>query len=77
MAQKDKNVIVTEGVIKECLPDTRFVVEIDVNGTKHEIMGYLSGKMRMNYIWLSVGDKVTLEISPYDPKVGRIIYRNK
>ncbi|MCC7289936.1 translation initiation factor IF-1 [bacterium] len=77
MSQKDKNVIVVEGVIKECLPDTRFLVEIDINGQKHEILGYLSGKMRMNYIWLLVGDKVKLEISPYDTKIGRITYRNK
>lgn len=77
MSQKDKNIVSVEGVIKECLPDTRFLVEIDVNGQKHEIIGYLSGKMRVNYIWLTVGDKVTLEISPYDPKIGRITYRNK
>jgi translation initiation factor IF-1 len=77
MAKKEKNIVVTEGIIKECLPDTRFLVEIDVNGTKHEIIGYLSGKMRMHYIWLAIGDKVMLEISPYDPTVGRITYRNK
>lgn len=77
MSQKEKNVIEVEGVIKECLPDTRFLVEIDVNGQKHEIIGYLSGKMRMNYIRLIVGDRVRLEISPYDIKLGRITYRNK
>lgn len=77
MSQKDKNVITVEGIVKECLPDTKFLIEIDVKDKKHQIMGYLSGKMRMNYIWLAEGDKVTLEISPYDPKIGRIIYRNK
>lgn len=77
MAKKDKNVVVVEGVIKECLPDTRFVVEIMVNGKPRELSGYLSGKMRMNFIWLAVGDRVTLEISPYDTTKGRIIYRNK
>ncbi len=77
MSQKDKNVVVVEGIVKECLPDTKFLIEIDVNGTKHMITGYLSGKMRMNYIWLAVGDKVMLEISPYDPTVGRITFRNK
>lgn len=77
MSNKDRNVIELNGVVKECLPDTKFVVEVDVNGQKHEIVGYLSGKMRMHYIRILEGDKVKIEITPYDPKQGRIIYRDK
>ena len=74
MANKE-NVLVVEGVVKENLPNTQFLVEIDFKGEKHEITGYLSGKMRMNYIRILEGDKVRLEMTPYDPKRGRIIYR--
>ncbi|HRI06085.1 MAG TPA: translation initiation factor IF-1 [Candidatus Dojkabacteria bacterium] len=77
MSNKDRNVIELSGVVKECLPDTKFVVEVDVNGQKHDIVGYLSGKMRMHYIRILEGDKVKIEITPYDPKQGRIIYRDK
>lgn len=77
MSNKDRNVIELNGVVKECLPDTKFVVEVDVNGQKHDIVGYLSGKMRMHYIRILEGDKVKIEITPYDPKQGRIIYRDK
>ena len=64
-----------EGVVKECLPDTKFLVDIDVNGVNHQVVGYLSGKMRMNYIRILEGDRVKIEISSYDPKQGRIVYR--
>lgn len=77
MSNKSENVIELNGVVKECLPDTKFVVEVDVNGQKHEIVGYLSGKMRMHYIRILEGDKVKIEITPYDPKQGRITYREK
>ncbi|KKR05662.1 MAG: Translation initiation factor IF-1 [candidate division WS6 bacterium GW2011_GWF2_39_15] len=77
MADKDRNVIELTGVVKECLPDTKFIVEVEVNGQKHEILGYLSGKMRMHYIRILEGDKVKIEITPYDPKQGRITYREK
>jgi translation initiation factor IF-1 len=77
MTQKDKNVMELEGVVKEVLPDTKFLVEVEVNGKKHEITGYLSGKMRMHYIKILEGDKVTLEITPYDKNKGRITYRQK
>jgi len=66
-----------EGVVKECLPDAKFLVEIVVNSKKHEIIGYLSGKMRMYYIRILEGDKVKLEITKYDPSQGRITYRYK
>lgn len=77
MSNSGKNVIEVEGVVKECLPNTKFVVEIEVNGQKHEVIGYLSGKMRMNYIRIMEGDKVKLELTPYDKTQGRIIYRFK
>lgn len=77
MKKKNKNVLELEGIVKECLPDTKFIVEIEVNGEKYLLRGYLSGKMRMNYIKIMEGDKVTIEVTPYDPTQGRIIYRHK
>lgn len=62
------------GVIKEALPSTMFRVELE-NG--HKILAHISGKMRLNYIRLLPGDKVRVEISPYDLTRGRIIYRAK
>jgi translation initiation factor IF-1 len=67
-------VIEVEGVVKEALPNTTFRVELE-NG--HEILAHTSGKMRMNYIRILPGDKVKLELSPYDLTRGRIIYRYK
>ena len=63
-----------DGVITETLPNAMFRVRLD-NG--HEIVAVISGKMRMNYIKILVGDKVTVEMSPYDLRKGRIIYRYK
>lgn len=70
-----KKVFEFEGVVKESLPNTQFVVEIDVNGEKHNVVGYLSGKMRMNYIRILEGDRVKIEMTPYDKERGRITYR--
>lgn len=64
--------IEVDGVIKETLPNANFRVVLD-NG--HEILAHVSGKMRMNYIKLLPGDKVKLEMSPYDLSKGRIIFR--
>ena len=72
MAKKD--VIVVDGVITETLPNAMFKVKLD-NG--HEILAHVSGKMRMHFIRILVGDKVQVEISPYDLTKGRIIYRYK
>lgn len=77
MTQETKKVIEFEGVVKECLPKARFLIDIDVNGEKHEVTGYLSGKMRMHYIRILEGDKVTIEMTPYDKTQGRITYRHK
>lgn len=72
MAKEKK--IKAVGTILEQLPNTTFRVELE-NG--HVILAHISGKMRMNYIKLLPGDKVTVEISPYDLERGRIIIRHK
>jgi len=66
--------ITVEGVVVEALPNAMFRVELD-NG--HKVLAHISGKMRMNYIKILPGDKVTLEVSPYDWSRGRITYRYK
>ncbi|MGA7161897.1 MAG: translation initiation factor IF-1 [Bacteroidota bacterium] len=66
--------IKVDGIIMETLPNASFKVKLD-NG--HEILAHISGKMRMNYIKILVGDKVTVELSPYDLSKGRITYRYK
>ena len=63
-----------DGTIVEALPGTQFRVELE-NG--HEIIAYLSGKMRKYYIRVLLGDQVTVEMSPYDLTRGRITYRHK
>ena len=71
---KDDSKIQMEGQIIEALPATQFRVRLD-NG--HEILAYLSGKMRKNYIRILLGDRVRVEVSPYDLSRGRIVYRQK
>ena len=68
------DVIEIEGVVKEPLPNAMFMVKLD-NG--HEVLAHISGKMRMNFIRILPGDKVTIEMSPYDLTKGRIIWRDK
>ena len=68
------DVIETEGVIVEALPNATFKVKLS-NG--HMITAYISGKLRMNYIKIIPGDSVKLEMSPYDLTNGRIIWRSK
>jgi translation initiation factor IF-1 len=63
-----------DGIIKEALSNAMFRVELE-NG--HEIIAHISGKMRMNYIKILPGDKVKVELSPYDLSKGRITYRYK
>jgi translation initiation factor IF-1 len=63
-----------DGTIIEALPNAMFRVELE-NG--HKILAHISGKMRMHYIRILPGDKVSLEISPYDLSKGRIVYRYK
>jgi len=72
MAKED--MIEVEGTVIETLPNAMFSVELE-NG--HEILAHVSGKIRMNYIRILPGDKVTVEMSPYDLTKGRITYRYK
>ena len=68
------DVIEIEGVVVEKLPNAMFKVELE-NG--HIVLAHISGKLRMNFIKILPGDKVTLEMSPYDLIKGRIIWRDK
>jgi len=72
MAKED--LIEVEGVVRELLPNAMFRVEIP-NGKV--VLAHISGKMRMHYIRILVGDKVTVELTPYDLSRGRITYRAK
>jgi len=72
MAKEDK--IELEGKVVESLPNTQFVVEL-ANG--HKVLAHVSGKIRMYYIRILPGDRVTVELSPYDLTRGRITYRHK
>ena len=69
-----KDVIEMQGTVAEVLPDTHFRVRLE-NG--HELLCYISGRMRKNYIRILDGDRVTVELSPYDLRRGRITYRFK
>ena len=71
---KDDDKLVVEGTVVEALPGTQFKVRMD-NG--HEILAYLAGKMRKFYIRILLGDRVKVEMSPYDLTRGRITYRQK
>ena len=66
--------IKTEGTVVETLPNARFRVELEGG---HRILAHISGRMRMHYIKIEPGDKVSVELSPYDLSRGRIIYRGK
>ena len=68
------DVIEVEGVVTEAYPNAVFEVELP-NG--HKVLAHVSGKMRMNYIRIDPGDKVTIELSPYDLTRGRITWRSK
>ena len=68
------DVIEIEGIVVEKLPNAMFQVKLE-NG--HQVLAHISGKLRMNYIKILPGDKVTIELSPYDLTKGRIIWRDK
>jgi translation initiation factor IF-1 len=72
MAKEDA--ISVEGTVVEALPNASFRVELE---NKHIVLAHVSGKMRMNFIRILPGDKVTVELSPYDLNRGRITYRFK
>lgn len=73
MAEKDEKLVV-EGTVVEALPNASFRVELD-NG--HVVLAHLSGKMRKFYIRVLLGDRVNVELTPYDMNRGRITYRHK
>ncbi len=74
LAKPKEDAIVLEGTVLEPLPNAMFKVELE-NG--HKVLAHISGKMRMHFIKILPGDKVTVELSPYDLSRGRITYRYK
>ncbi|AEH39790.1 initiation factor IF-1 [Buchnera aphidicola (Cinara tujafilina)] len=70
---KEEN-IEMQGIVIDTLPNTTFKVELE---NKHIVMAHISGKMRKNYIRILTGDKVTVELTPYDISKGRIIFRSR
>jgi len=72
---KEKDTITKEGVVLECLPNAVFRVKL--NESEEEIQAHLAGKMRLYRIKVLIGDRVRLEVSPYDKTKGRIVYRDK
>lgn len=73
----NEEAIQMEGIVKKALPNAMFLIEADLGPNKHEVLATVSGKMRKNFIRILPGDRVTVEVSPYDPKRGRITYRQK
>lgn len=74
MPKSKQNVVEVEGTVIETLPNAMFKVEL-ANG--HRLLAHVSGKIRMNFIRILAGDRVTVELSPYDLSRGRIVYRYK
>ena len=74
MAKKELEKIEVEGVVLEALPNAVFKVEL---ANKHQVLAHISGKMRMHFIRILSGDKVKVQLSPYDLTRGRITYRYK
>ena len=63
-----------DGVVAKALANTQFIVTLDVG---HDVMAHVAGRMRKNFIRIAPGDRVTVEVSPYDPKRGRIVFRER
>jgi translation initiation factor IF-1 len=72
-----QDAILMEGVVLKALPNAMFLVEVEVGTAKHEVLAHVSGRMRKHFIRILPGDRVTVELSPYDLKRGRITYRQK
>ena len=70
-------IIEVEAVVKAALPNAMFRLEIEIGENTHEIIGHISGKMRRYYIRITPGDKVLVQLSPYDLTKGRIVYRQR
>ena len=71
------DMIEVEAVVKAALPNAMFKLEITLGETKHEIIGHISGRMRRNYIRITPGDRVLVQLSPYDLTKGRIVFRQR
>ncbi len=71
------DVIEVEATVKAALPNAMFKLEIELGEQTHEIIGHISGKMRRYYIRITPGDKVLVQLSPYDLTKGRIVYRQR
>jgi len=69
--------VTVEGLVTKALPDGKYLVEVEYKGKKREFICYVGGRVRLNHIIISEGDKVKIEISTYDPAQGKIIYRNR
>lgn len=74
MSKATQQKVEVEGIIVEALPNTQFKVKLD---SGHEVLAYISGRMRKYYIRILLGDRVRVELSPYDLTRGRIVYRFK
>lgn len=72
-----EDAIQLEATVVKALPNAMFLLEADMGAGKHEVLAHVSGKMRKNFIKILPGDRVTVELSPYDLKRGRIVYRQK
>lgn len=72
-----QGVIEMEGVVVKSLPNAMFRVEVDMGEEKHLVLAHISGKMRKHYIRILPGDRVLVQVSPYDLSRGRITYRSK
>ncbi len=69
--------IEVEAIVKAALPNAMFRLELEIGEKRHEIIGHISGKMRRNYIRITPGDTVLVQLSPYDLTKGRIVYRQR
>jgi len=69
--------IEVEAIVTQALPNAQFKLRVEQGGVTHEILGHVSGKMRKHFIRILPGDKVKVEISPYDTTRGRIVFRQK
>ncbi len=74
---KKEEAIEVEAVVVEPLPNAMFRVEVEMNSNKHQVLAHISGKMRKHFIRILPGDRVLVELSPYDLNRGRIVYRLK
>ncbi|MBS3820153.1 MAG: translation initiation factor IF-1 [Planctomycetes bacterium] len=71
------DMIEVEATVKASLPNAMFRLEVELGEQTHEIIGHISGKMRRHYIRITPGDRVLVEMSPYDLTKGRIVYRQR